>query len=134
MATAQEEGRKMLTTSEMIVYAEKVANITDKSDEEKLALYEQKYNEILRKMFAQLIDDGKLVKHFSIVVDCIDFYRQKLGLYSLQQELEMLAENEGDLDELLMINPALLKYLGTKEFLTVPIIVPAPTSKPDESS
>lgn len=134
MATAQEEGRKMLTTSEMIVYAEKVANITDKSDDEKLALYEQKYNEILRKMFAQLIDDGKLVKHFSIVVDCIDFYRQKLGLYSLQQELEMLAENEGDLDELLMINPALLKYLGTKEFLTVPIIVPAPASKPDESS
>ncbi len=134
MATAQEGERKMLTTIEMIAYAERVANITDKSDDEKLALYEQKYNEILRKMFAQLIDDGKLVKHFSIVVDCIDFYRQKLGLYSLQQELEMLAENEGDLDELLMINPALLKYLGTKEFLTVPIIVPAPTSKPDESS
>jgi hypothetical protein len=135
MATAQEGERKMLTTIEMIAYAEKVANITDKSDEEKLALYEQKYNEILRKKFAQLINEEKFVKHFSIVVDCIDFYRQKLGLYSLDQELEMLAENEGDLDELLMINPALLKYVGTKEFLKVPIIVPVlPAENEDESS
>ncbi len=134
MATAQEGERKMLTTSEMIVYAEKVANITDKSDEEKLALYEQKYNEIIRKKFANLIDQEKFAKHFAIVTDCIDFYRQKLGLCSLEEEIEMLAENEGDPNELLMINPDLLKYVGTEEFLKVPIIVPAPASKPDESS
>jgi hypothetical protein len=134
MATAQEGERKMLTTREMIVYAEKVANITDKSDEEKLALYEQKYNEIIRKKFANLIDQKKFDKHFAIVTDCIDFYRQKLGLCSLEQEIEMMAENEGDPNELLMINPDLLKYVGTEEFLKVPIIVPAPASKPDQSS
>jgi hypothetical protein len=57
-----------------------------------------------------------------------------LGLCSLEQEIEMMAENEGDPNELLMINPDLLKYVGTEEFLKVPIIVPAPASKPDQSS
>lgn len=123
MATAQEGERKMLTTSEMIVYVEKLANLTDKSDEEKLVLYEQKYNELIRKKFANLIDQEKFNKHFAIAVDCIDFYRQKLGLCSLEEEIK----NE---DELLMINPDLLKYVGTEEFLKVP----APASKPDESS
>lgn len=136
MASAQEETRKMLNMQEVVALVETRTNMTDKSDKEKLDFYELKHDELLRKKFVNLIDDETFRKHIAIALDCVNFYRRKLGYCSFEQELEIKGMNDNsDPNELLMINPDLKKYIGTEEFMRVPIIVPAPTQrKPNESS
>jgi hypothetical protein len=111
-----------LTLNDMICKIEQICEITEKSNEEKLSIYEEKYNDLLRKHFAGLITYSHFKKQTQIAVDCINFYREKMGFCSFEEALEMLS-TEDNPDEVLMVNPDLVKYAGTEKFHKIPIIV-----------
>jgi hypothetical protein len=133
MATAQNENRTMYTTEEMVAYVENIVGIANNSNEEKLEFFERKHAEAIRKLFTNELTQETYNKRYHMFIDCINCYRNKLGLIDYETKMNNtsildggnLVMDGGDPNEELMINPDLFEYAGTKDFYKIPIIVRA---------
>jgi hypothetical protein len=121
----------------MIACIEKLYNISDQSDEQKLAFFERKYAIILRKYIVCELTPTEFDMTYKSHMVRINFYRSKLGLIDYETEMDRtsileggnLVMDGGDPNELLMINPDLFKYSKSEDFYKIPIIVKAPVAE-----